>query len=117
MMTRRPHWVLAVVLLGPSVAASASKGSVHVSGTAYVVQHHLGRWGGVAPTREETEKLRVLNAESTKPRPVGKQRFLVRKGRENRDVRPSAEFVTEADGTFIVRLPPGTWCVVEESKK
>lgn len=111
------YGLVMVVRVGLGAAAEADGGVVEVRGTAQFIVQHVGRMGGTAPTPEEVARLRKLNEQGAVPRPLSRKRFLVRPGSENRDVRPHAEFVTDASGAFTVALPPGTWCVIEEEKR
>jgi hypothetical protein len=43
--------------------------------------------------------------------------ILVRKGKENSKAKPVATIQPDAEGTFSIELPPGTYCLIESSKK
>jgi hypothetical protein len=113
------HVAAALLLLGvgAGLQARSDAGVILVRGKAQLTEEYAGRWGGRAPTPEEIERLRRRNEEAARPKPVPSAKFLVRRGRENSNSRPVAEFVTRPDGTFEVALGPGTWCVVEEAKR
>ena len=66
--------------------------------------------GGVAITREQMDNL-------PPPRPLGGKDFLVVAGNRITAAPPSARFTTRADGTFVTRLPPGTWCFFEAGRR
>jgi hypothetical protein len=66
--------------------------------------------GGAAISREQIERL-------PPPSPVAGREFLVVRGEAITAARPAARFVTRADGTFTTRLPPGTWCFFDASRR
>jgi len=73
-------------------------------------------WGGMAPNYEKLRGLADRNRQGAIPKPLGGQRLIVRKGKVN-SISPSVEVVSGADGVFSLSLEPGTYCVVEESKR
>jgi hypothetical protein len=105
-----------LILAAALSAASAAQAPVQVQAQAFELDQYLGRWGGAAPRPEEEQQRREMNAQA-KPRPLIGKTFIIRKGGQNRDTRPAAEVTSGSDGKFKVALAPGTWCVVEESKR
>jgi hypothetical protein len=65
--------------------------------------------GGAAPPQE-------LLAELHRPKPVTGELFAVRAGDQNLPDAPVvARFVPDADGSFELWLPPGVYCLKEDS--
>jgi hypothetical protein len=79
-----------------------------VSGKVEQVSSVCG--GGAAITRAQIEAL-------PPPAPIAGREFLVVAGDRITGARPSARFTSRADGSFSTRLPPGTWCIFEASRR
>lgn len=55
--------------------------------------------------------------EAIKPRPFPYKKLYVRKGDSNDYSKPIImEFTTDKNGNFSISLPPGVYCIVDESK-
>jgi hypothetical protein len=66
--------------------------------------------GGAAPTEQMLEWLR-------KEKLVPRKELFVRAGTANRSSPIVLKFATDAEGNFRISLPPGDYCIIEESKK
>jgi hypothetical protein len=55
--------------------------------------------------------------ELSKRGPGSGRRLLVRRGAENTASEVLAQVTSDAKGTFVLSLPPGTYCFVEEAKR
>jgi hypothetical protein len=55
--------------------------------------------------------------ETSKRAPEPGRRLLVRRGSENTASEVLAQATSDAKGTFVLSLPPGTYCFVEEAKR
>jgi hypothetical protein len=105
---RRPVLVVGFLALGAGVAGARVEDAKRVTGRAETVSSVCG--GGAAISRQQLEAL-------PPPAPIGGREFLVVRGETITDARPSARFVTRADGTFTTRLPLGTWCLFDASRR
>jgi hypothetical protein len=66
--------------------------------------------GGAAPSNDILQQYRT-------PQPIGGKLLYIKKGAENKKkAKIIGKFKSNADGTFTVKLPAGTYCIVEESK-
>jgi hypothetical protein len=99
---------LVSLALGARFAGASDPGAKRVTGKAVLLSHVCG--GGAAISREQIAAL-------PPPAPIGGREFLVVKGEVITAARPAARFVTRADGSFTTRLPPGTWCFFDASRK
>jgi hypothetical protein len=80
--------------------------------------HHRRRslgWHGNGARGRTCADLQQNNA--AVPQPLSGGEFLVLTGVRNRDVAPVAKFKVEADGRFQVTLQPGSYCVIEASRR
>lgn len=64
--------------------------------------------GGAAPAPDE---------QLTDEAPLTSQKFLFRRGAKNSRSRVVASAVTDDQGWLAVDLPPGTYCMLDESKR
>ncbi len=55
--------------------------------------------------------------ETSKRAPESGRRLLVRRGSENTASEVLAQATSDAKGTFVLSLPAGTYCFVEEAKR
>ena len=78
-----------------------------VSGTVVQTREYCS---GAAPPPELLQELRA-------EKPVAGKTIFVREGVENTLSNIVAEFTSDNDGTFILQLPPGQYCFVEQKKK
>ena len=91
-----------------STAASAPPPTVEIRGSAVGVRSYCG---GAPPTRQILDELRT-------PRPEAGLPLVFRRGDTNTPGGPiEAETRTDASGHFVVRLPPGSYCVVDGAKR
>jgi hypothetical protein len=93
-------------LLAAGVAGAAD--TVRVAGKVTLVSSLCG--GGAAVSQEMIARL-------PPPQPIAGKEILVVGGGEIRATRPAARFVTRGDGSFVTRLPPGTWCFFDAARK
>jgi hypothetical protein len=100
--------LLGLVVAGVTTADASPPETKRVAGKAVLVSTVCG--GGAAIRREQWEQL-------PPPQPLGGKAFLVVRGDRITAAPPSARFVTRPDGTFTIRLPPGTWCFFDASRK
>jgi hypothetical protein len=88
--------LITLALLAPATATKKVSGKVML---------HTPRCGtGGAALRPEDM------AQHPAPRPIGGREIFVQRGESIRAGKPDARFVSREDGTFTVRLVPGTWC-------
>jgi hypothetical protein len=106
---------LCLILLAAPDGGSAP---VALSGTASRVITDVGRWGGAAPRPGEAESTLAANeVRRAHPELLAGVRFVVLPGSVNNRVEPIAEFTPDPKGRFSVKLPPGSYCVVEASRR
>src|SRR5262245_48101077 len=99
---------LAALLSAGSLALALPSRAQSTGDLVVVANAHGSYCGGAAPTPD-------ILAAARRPRPIT-GRFLVRRGRRNSVAAPVATLQTDATGTGTVALPPGTYCIVSESK-
>jgi hypothetical protein len=109
-LVQRPGFLLGLlVLVGSGFGGgAASKEMNRVAGKATLHTSVCG--GGAAIRREDVERL-------PPPQPIGGREFLVVAGEQISAARPAARFTTRADGTFVTRLPSGTWCFFDAARR
>lgn len=101
---------LLLVAGAPQSAAPAKPagGQYILSGTITETKEVLS---GIRPT-EEMEK------EWRRPKPAIKKTYYIRRGSTNKYTRKMYRvFKTDSAGNFTVKLPPGSWCIVEKPKR
>jgi hypothetical protein len=106
-------WWRAVLLFGliAAGAGSAAAGAAATRRVAGKASTHASICsGGVRVTEEMIARL-------PPPQPIAGREFLVVAGDRISAARPAARFTTRPDGTFVTRLPPGTWCFFEAARR
>jgi hypothetical protein len=99
---------LGCLTLGASGAGAKPKETKRVAGKAVLVSSVCG--GGAAIPDDAVARL-------PPPQPIGGRDFLVVAGERISAAQPAARFTTRADGTFVTRLAPGTWCFFDAARK
>ena len=105
---RRAALLAALLALSASGARAGAKKTNRVAGRAVLEASVCG--GGAAITQEQIDRL-------PPPRPIAGREFLVVTGESISAQRPVARFTTGVDGTFLTRLPAGTWCIFEAGRR
>jgi hypothetical protein len=104
---RTTAFLIALFASAGTVAAGAAT-TRRVAGKVEMTSSVCG--GGAAIRREQIEAL-------PPPAPIAGREFLVVAGGRITGARPAARFTSRADGTFTTRLPPGTWCFFDASRR
>jgi hypothetical protein len=109
-MTVGARWILVagLLMLGASGAAAKPKQTKRVAGKAVQVSSVCG--GGAAISPDAVARL-------PPPQPIAGRDFLVVAGERISAARPAARFTTRADGSFVTRLSPGTWCFFDAARR
>jgi hypothetical protein len=100
--------VAGLLVLGASGAGAKTKLTKRVAGTAVLVSSVCG--GGAAIPDDAVARL-------PPPQPMGGRDFLVVAGERISAAQPAARFTTRADGSFVTRLGPGTWCFFDAARR
>lgn len=93
--------------VAPEPLARKTTGKRTISGKVVQTSDYCG---GAAPTQEMIEFLK-------KEKPFPHKELFIRPGTLNRFRPILQKFVADAEGNFKIALPPGDYCLVEESKK
>ena len=93
---------------GASGAATKTTETKRVAGKAVLLSSVCG--GGAAISRDAVARL-------PPPQPVGGRDFLVVAGERITATPPAARFTTRADGSYVTRLPAGTWCFFDAARR
>jgi hypothetical protein len=100
--------VAGFLMLGASGVAAKPRPTKRVAGKAVLVSSICG--GGAAIPADAVARL-------PPPQPIGDRDFLVVAGERISAAQPAARFTTRADGSFVTRLAPGTWCFFDAARR
>jgi hypothetical protein len=100
--------VAGLLVLGASDAGARPKPTKRVAGRAVLVSSICG--GGAAIPPDAWARL-------PPPQPIGGREFLIVAGERISPAEPAARFTTRADGSFVTRLAPGTWCFFDAARR